>query len=145
MDSQPKSELQTHREAQFIENMGAFMRRDFETVEQAFRPDVTMEMPGTSWLAGTHRGFKDVSRCVLGLRHVLASEDRRTTFLHEGDQMIVRHDIMVFGPEHTVEMTLRVKVRYDAEGKAESISLEPDDLGLFDHVLNTALRNSQAS
>jgi hypothetical protein len=38
-----------------------------------------------------------------------------------------------------------VKVRYDAEGKAESISLEPDDLGLFDHVLNTALRNSQAS
>jgi ketosteroid isomerase-like protein len=86
MDAQPKSELQIHREAQFIEAMGAFMRRDFDTVEAAWRPDVMMEMPGASWLAGTHRGFKDVSRCVLGLRHVLASEDRRTTFLHEGDR-----------------------------------------------------------
>lgn len=97
------------------------------------------------WLAGTHRGFKDVSRCIVGLRQVLASKDRRTTFLHEGDQMIVRHDITVHGPEHMSEMTLRVKVRYDSEGKAETIGLEPDDLGLFDHVLNTALRNSQAS
>ena len=90
-------------------------------------------------------GLEDVSRCVLGLRQVLASEDRRTTFLHEGDQMIVRHDIMVHGPEHVVEMTLRVRVRYDREGKAESIDLEPEDLGLFDHVLNTGLRKSQAS
>lgn len=145
MDDQPKSELQIQREAQFIENMGAFMRRDFATVEAAWRPDVLMEMPGSSWLAGTHRGVNDVSRCILGLRQVLASEDRRTTFLHEGDQMIVRHDIMVHGPEHIVEMTLRVRVRYDPEGKAVGIYLEPDDLGLFDHVLNTALRNSQAS
>jgi hypothetical protein len=145
MDEQPKSVLPLKREAQFIENMGAFMRRDFATVEAAFRPDVTMEMPGASWLAGTHRGFKDVSRCVTGLRNVLASEDRGTMFLHERDQMIVQHDITVHGPEHVVEMRLRVKVRYDSEGKAESIGLEPDDLGLFDHVLNTALRNSQAS
>ena len=145
MYAQPKSELQIHREAQFIQAMGAFMGRDFDTVEAAWRPDVTMEMPGASWLAGTHRGFKDVSRCVLGLRRVLASEDRRTTFLHEGDQMIVRHDIRVFGPEHTVEMTLRVRIQYDREGKVESIDLEPEDLGLFDHVLNTTLRNSQAS
>lgn len=86
-----------------------------------------------------------MSRCVLGLRHVLASEDRRTTFLHEGDHMIVRHGIVVHGPEHVVEMTLRVRVRYDADGRAEAIGLEPDDLGLFDHVLNTALRNSAAS
>lgn len=145
MVGRPKSELQERREAQFIANMGAFMRRDFATIEAAWRPDVMMEMPGSSWLAGTHRGMTDVSRCVLGLRQVLASEDRRTTFLHEGDQMIVRHDIMVHGPEHVVEMTLRVRVRYDEEGKAEAISLEPDDLGLFDHVVNTALRNSQAS
>jgi hypothetical protein len=104
-----------------------------------------MEMPGTSWLAGTHRGFKDVSRCVLGLRQVLASEDRRTTFLHEGDNMVVRHDIMVHGPEHAVEMTVRIRFQYDADGKTESIDLEPKDLGLFDHVVNTTLRTSHAS
>jgi hypothetical protein len=44
-----------------------------------------------------------------------------------------------------VEMTLRVRLRYDREGKAESIDLEPEDLGLFDHVLNTTLRDSHAS
>jgi len=145
MDGQAKTRIQTAREAQFIESLAAFQRRDFETVEASWRPDIVMDMPGTSWLAGKHQGFKDVSRCVTGLRHVLASEDRRTMFLHEGDQMIVRHDITVHGPEHIVEMRLRVKVRYDDDGMAESIGLEPDDLGLFDHVLNTALRNSQAS
>ncbi|MGZ5306811.1 MAG: hypothetical protein ACXWEG_08765 [Actinomycetota bacterium] len=41
-------------------------------------------------------------------------------------------------------MTLRVRVRYDKGGKAEAISVEPDDLGLFDRVLDTVLRN-QAS
>jgi len=145
MDGQAKTPIQSAREAQFIESLAAFQRRDFETVEASWRPDIVMEMPGTSWLAGKHHGFKDVSRCVTGLRHVLASEDRRTMFLHQGDQMIVQHDITVHGPEHVAEMRLRVKVRYDADGMAQSIGLEPDDLGLFDHVLNTALRNSQAS
>lgn len=145
MENGAKTPVQAEREARFAHNMGAFMRRDFETLEAAWRPDVVMEMPGTSWLAGTHRGLKNVSRCVLGLRQVLASEDRRTTFLHEGDHMIVRHDIMVHGPEHVVEMTLRVRLRYGREGKVESIDLEPEDLGLFDHILNTTLRNSEAS
>ena len=42
-------------------------------------------------------------------------------------------------------MALRVCVRYDPTGKMEAITVEPDDLALFDHVLNTALRNSEAS
>lgn len=29
--------------------------------------------------------------------------------------------------------------------KMESITVEPDDLGLFDHVLNAVLRDSEAS
>jgi ketosteroid isomerase-like protein len=145
METRAKTLVQTQHEAQFVQNVGAFMRRDFETIEATWRPDVVMEMPGTSWLAGTHRGLKDVSSCVLGLRQVLASEDRRTTFIHEHDQMIVRHDVMVHGPEHVAEMTLRVRLRYDREGKVESIDLEPEDLGLFDHVLNTTLRNPRAS
>jgi ketosteroid isomerase-like protein len=145
MDGQTQTAVQRERETQFIQNMGAFMRRDFATVEAAWRPDVVMELPGASWLAGIHRGYKEVSRCVLGLRQVLASEERRTTFLHEGDQMIVRHDIMVHGPEHEVEMTLRVRVHYDSDGKAAAIHLEPDDLGLFDHVLNTMLRQQSSA
>lgn len=145
MHTHPKSELQIEREAQFIQNMGAFMRRDFDTIEGSMRSDVVMVLPGFSWLAGTHRGFEDVSRSIVGLRQVLESGEKVITFLHDGDQMIVRHDIMVRGPMHEVEMTLRVKVRYDEDGKALAISVEPDDLALFDHVLNTFLNDSAAS
>jgi ketosteroid isomerase-like protein len=141
MEGLPPPAVQREREIQFIQSMRAFMRRDFALVEAGWRPDVVLAMPGASWLAGTHRGYADVSRCVLGLREVLASEDRRITFLHEGDQMIVRHDITVRGPRHEVGMTLRVRIRYDADEKAEAISLEPDDLALFDHVLNTKLQD----
>jgi hypothetical protein len=42
-------------------------------------------------------------------------------------------------------MTLLVRFRFDEEGKSESISVEPTDLGLFDHVLNVALKDSAAS
>ena len=59
--------------------------------------------------------------------------------------MIVRHDIIVHGPNHDVEMTLRVRARFDEQGKIESLTVEPDDLGLFDHVLNAAIRDSEAS
>lgn len=145
MHSHPKSELQIGRESQFIQNMGAFMRQDFAAFDGTMRSGVVMVLPGSSSLAGMHRGYEEVSRCILGLRQVLDSEKKRITFLHEGDQMIVRHDIMVHGPSRDMDMTLRVKVRYDEEGKVQTIFVEPDNLGLFDHVLNTALRDTAAS
>ena len=145
MDAQPKSDLQAQREAQFVQDVGAFVRRDFEAIERKMRSDVVMQLPGSSWLAGTYRGLEEVGRCVLGLRHVLDSSEDRISFLHEGDQMIVRHDIMVHGPKHQVAMMLLIRFRFGADGKSESISVEPSDLGLFDHVLNVALRDSAAS
>jgi hypothetical protein len=58
MDGQPKGELQVQREAQFIENLGAFMRRDFAAVEGAWRPDVIMEMPGSSVSDASRLGWR---------------------------------------------------------------------------------------
>jgi ketosteroid isomerase-like protein len=145
MDAQPKSDLQAQREAQFVQDVGAFVRRDFEAIERKMRSDVVMHLPGSSWLGGTYRGLDEVGRCVLGLRHVLDSSEDHITFLHEGDQMIVRHDIMVHGPKHQVAMTLLIRFRFGADGKTESISVEPSDQGLFDHVLNVALKDSEAS
>ena len=66
----------------------------------------------------------------MSLRRVFDSEKKQLSFLHEGDQMIVRHDIVVHGPMHEVEMSLRVSVRYDPAGKMEAITVEPDDLTL---------------
>ena len=141
MDGQPKTGVQYKREMQFLQNMRAFMRGNFALVETAWRPDAVLTLPGSSWLAGTHQGYEDVSRCVRGLRQVLTAEQTRTEFLHEDDQLIVRHDIKVKGPTQVVAMTLRVRVRYDKGGKAEAIYLEPDDLALFDHDLNTRHQN----
>jgi hypothetical protein len=111
MDPRSETALGAEREAQFIANIGAFMRRDFDAIERLMRPDVVMELPGSSWLSGTYGGFAEVGRCVVALRRVLESDHSRISFLHEGDQMIVRHDITVHGPNHDVEMTLRVRAR----------------------------------
>jgi ketosteroid isomerase-like protein len=56
MDTRPMAEIQGEREAMFPENMDAFMRRDFATIERSMRPDVVLELPGTSWLAGSYVG-----------------------------------------------------------------------------------------
>src|ERR1700675_2846283 len=98
MDGQSKTAVQSKRETQFLQNMRAFMRGNFALVETAWRPDVLLTLPGSSWLAGTHQGLEDVSRCVHGLRQVLTAEQTRTEFLHEDNQLIVRHDIKVNGP-----------------------------------------------
>jgi hypothetical protein len=139
MDTESMSPVQSAREAQFLEGIRAFMYRDFATLTDSMRPDVAMDFPGSSWLAGSHEGFDEVSRCIIGLRQVLGSEEGHISFLHESDQMIVRHDVGVHGPEHDVNMALRVRIRYDDEGRARSISVEPDDLPLFDYVLNTMM------
>jgi hypothetical protein len=62
------------------------------------------------------------------------------TFLHAGDQMLVRHDITVHGPLHDVDMGLLVRVRYDKGGKVEASPSSRTTSG-FDHVLNTLLWN----
>jgi hypothetical protein len=137
MDTHSESVLKIERETQFIVTMSAFMKQDFASIGAAMRRDVVMELPGSSRLAGSHQGFEEVGLCIFGLRQVLGPELKGISFLHEGDQMIVRHEILVRGPRHEVEMGLRVRVRYDDAGKVRSLSVEPDDPALFDYVLDT--------
>jgi ketosteroid isomerase-like protein len=131
--------VQEQREAQFARNMDAFIRRDFSVIDETMRPEVTLEMPGSSWLAGTYRGLEAVSRAVIAFRQVFDSDKRLVTFVHEGDQMVVRHAISVSGPRHEVEMNLGVRIGYDEHGKFATIDVEPADLDLFDYVVNSRL------
>jgi hypothetical protein len=132
--------VQEEREAQFARNMDAFIRRDFSVIDQTMRPDVALEMPGSSWLAGTYQGLDAVSRGVVALRQVFNSDKKLVAFLHEGDQMVVRHSIIVSGPRHDVEMNLGVRIGYDDQGKFATIDVEPVDLDLFDYVVNSRLK-----
>jgi hypothetical protein len=132
--------VQEEREAQFARNMDAFIRRDFSVIDETMRPDVSLGLPGSSWLAGTYRGLEAVSRGVIALRQVFNSDKKLVTFLHEGDQMVVRHAISVSGPRHEVEMNLGVRIGYDEQGKFATIDVEPADLDLFDYVVNSRLK-----
>ena len=134
--------VQEEREAQFARNIDAFIRRDFGVIEETMRPDVTLEMPGSSWVAGTYRGLEEVARGVVALRQVFNSDTRLITFLHERDQMLVRHAINVSGPRHDVEMNLGVRIRYDEQGKFATIDVEPADIDLFDYVVNSRLNGT---
>lgn len=60
--------VREERETQFGRNMEAFIRRDFGVIEETMRPDVALDMPGSSWVAGTYQGFEAVSRGVVALR-----------------------------------------------------------------------------
>jgi len=143
MEGRPVREIQLEREHKFESLVGAFMQRDFAAIDDAVRSDVVAEMPGSSWLAGTQRGHEALGRQVAALRQVLRPSDSPNTYAHEGDQMTVRHQTQVMGPQHQVEMTLQLKIRFDADGKIASSVLVPEDLGLFDHVVNSTLRHLQ--
>jgi ketosteroid isomerase-like protein len=139
-DIRTDEETQIRREGLFARLDSAFMRRDHVVFDEAVREDVVIELPGSSWLAGTFHGREAFGRHMASLRQVLRSTDTPSLFLHEGDQMVVRHEMVVMGPKHVVEMVLRIKVRFDADGRVASFVSVPEDLGLFDHVANSALR-----
>ena len=143
MDGQPVREIQLEREHKLESLVGAFMQRGFAAIDEAVRSDVVAEMPGSSWLAGTQRGHEALGRQVAALRQVLRPSDSPNTYVHEGDQMTVGHQTQVMGPQHQVEMTLQLRIRFDADGKIASSVLVPEDLGLFDHVVNSTLRHLQ--
>jgi ketosteroid isomerase-like protein len=140
--------LCSERECLFAELLAAFGRRDHDMIRASMRPDVVLVLPGSSPLGGTHRGIAEVGHFVVALRMVLqtGSHNGEISFLHEGDQMVVRHQVSVLGPRHTAEMVLRQRFTFDGKGgKLASITVEPEDEGLFDYVVRSALGNAKAS
>lgn len=139
-------QLGADREAIFAELLAAFGRRDHDVIRAAMRPDVVLELEGSSPLAGTYRGLDEVGPLVVALRMVLDTGRSSVSFLHEGDQMIVRHQVSVHGPSHAAEMVLRQRITFDGRtGKLARITVEPQDAGLFDYVVHTALGSGEAS
>jgi ketosteroid isomerase-like protein len=138
MSTPPGRQIQLEREGLFTRLVGAFLQRDFGSIDDAVRPDVVTEMPGSSWLAGTQRGHEALRQQVEALRQVLRPAEEPIAYVHEGDQMTVRHETQLMGPQHQVEMTVLIKLRFDDQGRIASSVLVPEDVGLFDHVVNSA-------
>jgi hypothetical protein len=135
MGRSKKETSELGRETLFASLVLAFLERDFATIGQALREDVVLVLPGSSPFAGVHRGSEAVGRFLLGLRQFVISDEKALSYSHEGDELIASNDFLVHGPRHAVEMTMRVRVGFDHEGKISEVFAEPDDVGLFDHVI----------
>ena len=137
-------QLHSDREIIFGELLAAFGRHDHEVIRAAMRPDVILVMPGSSPLAGTYRGIDEVGRFVISLRVALDSGRHELDFEHDGDEMVVRHQVEVHGPQHVAGMILYQRFAFDsATGMITSITVEPEDRGLFDYVIHSRLRDSE--
>jgi ketosteroid isomerase-like protein len=139
------ADRRTEREASFSRLVSAFTRKGYGAFQEAMRPDVELEVPGSSPLAGTRRGWEEVGRYLATLGQVLRSGEKPITFVHEGNRMIVTHVVSVLGPSHAVEMSLVIAVAFDEQGRVAEILVRPDDQMLFDRVLNAALGDFVAS
>lgn len=131
-------QLNSDREAIFAELLAALARRDDGVILAAMSGDIVLELPGTSALAGTYRGIDEVGHVVIALRSVLDTGQHEMSFEHEGDQMLVRDQVSMHGPQHVAGMIVLQRFTFDApSGKIVSITVQPEDRGLFDYVVHT--------
>lgn len=138
-------QLNSDREAIFAALLAAFGRRDDDVILTAMSRDVVIELTGTSVIAGTYRGTDEVGRFMSQLRWVLETGRQEVSFEHDGDQMLIRHQVAVRGPQHVAGMVLFQRFTFDApSGKIVSITVEPDR-GLFDYVVHTVLSDDRAA
>src|SRR4026209_2177356 len=97
------------------------------------REDVVLDLTRSSPFAGEDPGHESVGKFVLGIRQFVISKDPTFTFVHSGASMIASHEITVAGPNHLVEMTLRLTIIFDREERISVMQVEPSDPGLFTH------------
>ena len=139
-------QLDSDREAIFAALLAAFGRRDDDVILTAMSRDVVLELPGASALAGTYRGIDEVGRIMSQLRWVLETGRHQVFFEHDGDQMLIRHHVAVRSPQHVAGMILFQRFTFDApSGKIVSITVEPEDRGIFDYVVHTALSDDRVA
>jgi ketosteroid isomerase-like protein len=130
-------ELHLRREGLIARLASAFQRRDLAAFEPDMRPDMVLTLSGASRLAGTYRGYGAFARYLEALRQVVRSAEQRIIYEHEGDDMTFHQTMVVAGPRHQVEITLKVLVRFADDGRVASFHVQPLDQGLFDHVIDS--------
>ena len=130
------------REAFFSRLRDAYLDRDFPTIEEGLRPDVVLHLPGSSPFAGEHQGREAVVRFILGLRQFLVSHKAPAAFEHDENLLLASQEVTVHGPNHIVEMIVKVTIEFDDGERVAAVFVQPSDVALFDHVIATALLDS---
>ena len=134
----PRTLTQVRRETLVSRLAIAYVERDFRTMEREMREDVVLDLAGTSPFAGEHHGHESVGKFLLGIRQFVLSAEPTFEFVHAPSSMTAKHEINVAGPNHLVEMTLRIAFTFDREERISTMHVEPSDPGLFTHVIAAA-------
>ncbi|HET9672598.1 MAG TPA: hypothetical protein VFQ40_07090 [Actinomycetota bacterium] len=132
-------DVQLRREGLIARLASAYQRRDLGAFEDEVRPDMTLTLTGSSRLAGTYRGYEAFASYLEVLRRVVASAAERIRFEHDEHEMVFHQLMVVSGPSHQTEIELRVVVRFADDGRVASFFVEPQDQGLFDHVVDSVI------
>ena len=139
----PNRDVEIEREGLLARLAVAYQRRDLDVFEAACRPDMVLTLAGSSRLAGTYHGYGAFSEYLDGVRDVLRAADQQIRFEHDIDRMIFTQAVVISGPNHQVEMGMRVTVEFHADGRVKSFLAEMEDQGLFDYVVNTSAQPSE--
>lgn len=142
MSTQVARAVEVEREGLLAKLATAYQRRELDVFEEACRPDMVVTLAGSSRLSGTYHGYGAFSEYLDAVRDVLRAADDQIRFEHDGDQMIFTQAVVISGPNHQVEMPMRVTVVFHADGRVQSFLAEMGDQGLFDYVVNTSARPS---
>jgi ketosteroid isomerase-like protein len=134
--------VEVEREGLLARLATAYQRRELDVFEAACRPDMVVTLAGSSRLSGTYHGYGAFSEYLDAVRDVLRAANDTIRFEHDGDQMIFTQAVVISGPNHQVEMPLRVTVVFHPDGRVQSFLAELGDQGLFDYVVNTSARPS---
>ena len=140
MDDHALERLRIERQSLFTSMASAFARRAFDEVAEGVVPEeVTLTLQGSSWLAGTYRGYEEFSHYILAARLVLEPAGKAMTYLHHAEEMAIMHEFEVGGRVGGPEIHLHTTVRFGADGRISSLLIQPRDQELFDQAVDSFL------
>jgi hypothetical protein len=122
------------REALFVRLTVLFGRKDTAEIIKVMRPEVDIEVPGDSVLAGHHQGFEAVSRFLAGLQRVFVPAEQPIEFSHEGNEMVMSQVLRA----GATEWRHRYRITFDESGRIERIVFEPPNIKAFDVLVARA-------
>jgi len=138
MDEHVAEQRKAEREAVIGRLRTAYQRRELDVFEEVCRPDMVVTLAGASRLSGTHYGYNAFSDYVTSIREVMRSTEQPITFEHDRNEMRFWDTFILSGAKHQMEMRLRITVRFHYfDGRIESFLVEPEEQGLFDHVVDS--------
>jgi ketosteroid isomerase-like protein len=126
------------REALLARLTAAFARKDNVGILEAMRADVDIEVPGSSPLAGHHRGVDAVGLFLSGLQRVFVPATKPIEYSHDGNEMFVSQTLRAAA----VEWVHRYRITFDQSGRIERLVFEPDDIEMFDALVASAFAST---